>query len=144
VSLDAQRTAIVALLGAVPAVGHFHDEEPYGRTQADFQDLYLWDNPDTGKKQLRGWFVRRVRTVERMGGVGRTINLHSWQLRGFMALERPDSGKAFDALIEAMRRAVRTDPTFGGAVQPGRTEEGEGRHPADGRKPRQGRQLRDA
>lgn len=124
-SVATHRTAIVAMLNTVTNVGAVHDEERYAREQAKFQTLYLWQPPtvppaDPPPKQLRGWFLRRVRTAERTLGVGRVLNVHSWQVRGFMALDSDaGSGKAFDDLIEAIRTAYRTDATLGGAVQPG-------------------------
>ena len=125
-SLATHRAALAAALGAVPNVGLVHDEEPYARAEAAFRALYMWANPDTGRDQLRGWFIRRVRTAERELGVGRTLNVHSWQVRGFMALEPPDSGKTFDDLVEAMRQVLRTNPTLSGAVQPGPLEQATG------------------
>ena len=117
-SLAIHRTAIVALLAAVPSIGVVHDEEPYARTEGAWRSLYLWTAGD-GSQQLRGWFLRRVRTRETMTGVGRTVNAHTWQVRGFMALMPPDTGKTFDGLVEAFRQAVRNDPDFGGAIVPG-------------------------
>lgn len=118
-SVETHRAAIVAKLGAVAEVGRVHDLEPWGRTQAEFEAQYLHTLPD-GAKQLRGWFVRRTRTVETTAGLGRTINEHTWQLRCFMALDSAARSEiAFDTLVEAVRRAFRNDLTLGGAVQPG-------------------------
>lgn len=118
-SVASQRAAIVAMVAAVPYNGPVHDEEPFVRTEADLRELYTWQD-GMGGTQLRGWYLRRVRTTERLGGIGRTVNSHNWELRGFMAMDPANgSGKAFDDLIEAIRRAYRQDETIGGAVQPG-------------------------
>lgn len=117
-TVAAQRGAILAMLQAVPGIGIVHDEEPYARSQADFQTLYEFDT-GTGI-QIRGWFFRRVRTAEQPGGLGRVINVHSWTMRGFLSLDHEiGSGKTFDDLIEALRRAFRADPMLQGTAAPG-------------------------
>lgn len=115
--LQTHRAALVAQIAAVPAVGVVHDSEPYGRTEAKFQALYAY-TPAGGAKQVRGWFVRRTGTRERELGLGRTLNAHTWQVRGFMALDS-DAGTelVFDELIETVRQAYRADPTLGGVAQ---------------------------
>ena len=117
-TLAAHRAAIVAMLQAVPDVGIVHDEEPYAREQAAFKAKYLWTD-GSGQQQLRGWYVVRTGTRETTLGVGRVLNVHTWRIRGFMALMPPDSGKTFDALVEAMRQLFRDDETLGGDVNPG-------------------------
>ena len=117
------RTALAALVAAVPSVGRVHPYEPYAKTQGDFQAHYIWTAPDTSK-QLRGWHIRRTATRERALGLGRTLNAHTWRITGYMALD--DNGATepvFDELVEAIRRAYRLDPVLGGASQLG---------PADG------------
>jgi hypothetical protein len=120
-TLAAHRAAIVATLRAVANVGHVHDEEPYAREQAAFQSFYAWAD-GTGKKQLRGWYVVRTATRETTLGVGRVVNVHTWRIRGFMALQPPGSGVAFDDLVEAMRKPFRDDETLGGVCEPGPTQ----------------------
>ena len=117
--LAAHRAALATLLSGVDGAGLVHLEEPYAKTQAAFQALYQWANPATGEKQVRGWFLHRLRTQEQELGVGRVMNVHTWRVRGFMALLPPASGQAFDELIESMRDAFRADPTLGGVAQPG-------------------------
>lgn len=115
--LQDHRAALAALLAAVPGVGLVHLYEPYARTEAAFAALYAWAVPGGGK-QLRGWFIRRTGTRERELGVGRTLNAHTWQVRGFMALDEAGATElVFDELVEAMRLAYRTDPTLGGVAQ---------------------------
>lgn len=117
-SVATHRAALAAMMSAVPNIGLVHDEEPYARGEAAFRALYAWAGPSG--TELRGWWLRRIRTQERNGGLGRTVNAHTWELRGFMALDTTrGSGKAFDDLIEAVRRAYRLDPTLDGAAQPG-------------------------
>lgn len=117
-SVESHRAAIVAKLQGVPLVGRVHDLEPWGRTQADFESAYVYTLPD-GTQQLRGWFVRRVRTREVESAIGRVVNEHDWQLRLFMSLDSAQRSEiTFDTLVEAVRKAVRTDLTLGGAVQP--------------------------
>lgn len=118
-SVETHRAALAGLVAGVADIGLVHDEEPYARTEAAFRELYSWDAGD-GSRQLRGWWIRRVRTAEQALGHGRTLNVHTWTLRGFMALDSAQgTGKAFDALIEAVRKAYRDDVTLGGVAQPG-------------------------
>lgn len=117
--LSQHRAALVTLFGSVPEVGLVHPEEPYAKTQAAFQALYQWTDPASGEKQVRGWFLHRLRTLEQELGVGRVMNVHTWRIRGFMTLESLTSGQVFDELIESMRDAFRADPTLGGVAQPG-------------------------
>lgn len=122
-AVQTHRTALAALVAAVPSVGVVHAFEPYAKTQSDFQAHYIWTAPDTSK-QLRGWHIRRTATRERALGLGRTLNAHTWRITGYMALD--DNGATepvFDELVEAIRRAYRLDPVLGGASQLG---------PADG------------
>lgn len=115
-TLADHRAALVALIAAVPNVGLVHDHEPYAKTEQAFRTLYGWTTP-SGAVQVRGWHLRRTGTRERELGVGRTFNAHTWQLRGFMALdEATGSELVFDELIEAIRAAYRADPTLGGAA----------------------------
>lgn len=125
-SLATHRAAIVAMVAAVANIGRVHDHQVYARGEAPFKRLYLWAD-DAGGEQVRGWFLRRVRTTETTGGLGRTINQHQWELKGFMSLrdEPTDTqpGEAseleFDALVEAVRLAYRQSVTLGGDVEPG-------------------------
>ena len=117
-TLDAHRAAIVATLLTVPDIGVVNDHEPFARAQADFQRLYLW-TPPGGQQQLRGWYVRRTATRETTLAVGRVLNVHTWRVRGFMALQEPSSELVFDALVEAARGVFRADETLGGVAQPG-------------------------
>lgn len=135
-SLASHRAALVALLGTVANIGLVHDEEPYAKSESGFRALYAWQPPTpegepTPETQVRGWFVRRVRTVERELGVSRTHDVHTWQIKGFMALQPPDSGKTFDDLIEALRAAVRADPTLAGTLDPGPLGQPSGMQVAD-------------
>lgn len=112
------RLAIVALLESVPSAGIVHPEEPFARTNSAFQAAYEWTDPDD-HKQLRGWHVTRTATREFSPSLGRTINVHTWKLQGFMALNYPGSGLEWDAVVEQIRAAYRADMTLGGESLPG-------------------------
>lgn len=113
------RDALGALIAAVPNVGQVHTRERYVRDESKFRALYLY-TPAGGVEQVRGWWLRRVATSERSVNVGRNVETHTWQVRGYMALnDEANTEGAFDALIEAMRDAVRADPTLGGVCQQG-------------------------
>lgn len=111
------RAALAALIAAVPDVGQVHAYERYLREEGKFRELYVY-TPSNGIEQLRGWWLRRTATQERTLGVGRNMEVHTWQIRGYMALNDAEASEhEFDALIEAMRDAVRADPTLGGVCE---------------------------
>lgn len=121
-TLQAHRAAIVAALTSVPDMGHVHDRERYARDESAFRALYLF-TPANGPEQLRGWWLRRAGTREHSPNVARTINVHTWQIRGYMAFaDAQGSELVFDALVEQFRAVVRDDPTLGGVCQPGGPE----------------------
>lgn len=116
-AVQTHRTALAALIAGVSGAGVVHAFEPYAKTQAEFQAAYLWTAPG-GAQQLRGWHIRRTATRERELGVGRVLNAHTWQVRGFMALDQGGATELeFDELVEAVRLAYRLNPTLGGAAQ---------------------------
>lgn len=116
-ALATQRAALVALVAAVPDVGVVNDHQPYATQLRDLHNFYVWPGADGNTPQLRGWHLRRVRTTETEPGVGRTVNAHTWELTGYMALdEATDSEIVFDELVEAIRRAYRLDPTLAAAA----------------------------
>lgn len=113
--LAAIRAALVAALAAVPGIGVVHDHERYAPDNSRLAALYV----PTGEQQLRGWFVRRVRSRETQVS-GRHAITHTWQIRGFMALGDSDtpgaaSELAFDGLIEAVRDRLRDHADLGPA-----------------------------
>ncbi|KTT21898.1 hypothetical protein [Pseudacidovorax intermedius] len=114
------RAAILASVGAVPEVGPVHAYERYMREERDFAALYLYQPAGAPQPQVRGWWLRRWSTDERSPNVARSIDVHTWRLRGYMALADADASElVFDELIEAIRTRIRHDPTFGGVCNPG-------------------------
>lgn len=108
------RAALAALIAAVPQIGRVHDYQRYARGEEAFKAHYLHTLPD-GSTQLRGWQFSRVAVAERSVGVGRTLNEHSWEIRGFLALnDEAATELTFDDLVEQIRAAYRADPTLGG------------------------------
>lgn len=118
-TLQAHRAAIVAALSSVPEIGIVHDRERYASDNAKFAALYLY-TPTGGKQHIRGWWLRRSSTAEHSPNVARTVNVHTWTVRGYMAFADADVTElVLDDLVEQFRAVVRADPTFGGACQPG-------------------------
>ena len=124
-TLQQHRAAIVAALASVPDIGVVHDRERYAKDNARFAQLYLF-TPAGGQQQLRGWWVRRSATLEKSPNVARTINEHTWTLRGYLAFDDAGAGElVMDDLVEQFRAVVRADPTLGGVCQPGPLDEEE-------------------
>lgn len=109
------RDAIVAKLSAVADIGKVHGFERYAVQAGEMKALYV--ATIAGRDQLRGWFVRRLRTAETSDALGRYVVTHDWKIRGYMALEdSAASEKAFDGLIELIRDAFRSDENLGGLI----------------------------
>ncbi|CAN7565301.1 hypothetical protein [Acidovorax sp. LjRoot117] len=118
-TLQAHRAAIVAALSSVPDIGVVHDRERYAKDNNAFASLFL-HQPANGLKHLRGWTLRRTATREHSPNVRRTLNEHTWTLRGYMAFNDVDASElVIDDLVEQFRAVVRNDPTLGGVCQPG-------------------------
>jgi hypothetical protein len=111
------RAAIVAMHQAVPDVGIVHAFERYARDEGKFRELFVPDLQDQDK-QIRGWWWRRTGTRESMVSTATTMNVHTWEGRGYMSLnDAQGSELVFDQLVEDFRAAVRADPTFGGTCE---------------------------
>ncbi|HRL97822.1 MAG TPA: hypothetical protein PLE22_00070 [Acidovorax sp.] len=118
-SLQAHRAAIVAALASVPDIGMVHDRERYAKDNAVFAALFLYE-PAGGQKHLRGWTLRRTATREHSPNIARTLNEHTWTLRGYLAFNDAEASElVLDDLVEQFRAVVRADPTLGGVCQPG-------------------------
>jgi hypothetical protein len=116
-SLAEIRAAIVAKHGAVANVGAVHDRERYSNDEDKFRELFVF-TPAGGAKQVRGWWWRRVATSESTVSTGTVMNVHTWECRGYMALNDADASEiVFDGLVEAFRDGVRADPTLGGVCE---------------------------
>lgn len=112
---ETTRAAIVATMQAVPDVGVVHDRERYAATHAALRALYVVDT--AAGEQLRGWHVRRLAFRVERNGANRRRVFTTWRIRGFMALQdAAESELVFDALVDAVRAALDTDSSLGGAV----------------------------
>jgi hypothetical protein len=110
------RAALVARIGSVPQVGVVHDRERYLKNEAAFRSLYVASGVSP---QLRGWWLRRAATERRALNMSRRLVIHTWHVRGYMALA-DDAGTelVFDELIESIAAALDSDPTLGGLTDP--------------------------
>lgn len=125
IMLDQIRAALVAKLSGIPDIGVVHDYERLARNDAEFRTLYT--TVVGNKKQLRGWYVRRMSTGETSAVMGEYENSHGWVIRGFMAIDDDAaSEKVFDGLIESVRDAYRNDQTLGGLIASVFSPKGEG------------------
>ena len=117
------RAAIVAKLSGVAGIGVVNDFERYAREASKFKTFYQ----ASPTARLLGWHVRNVATRELLVDTGRHLVDHTWNLRGFMAIDDADgSEKLLDDLVELARDAFRLDDTLGGTVSScntGRDEE---------------------
>lgn len=115
-SLAQIRTAIKAKIDGVAGIGKMNDYERYSREASALLAQYVFDTGG-GVMRLQGWFLAYRGTAERSPGNGRYEVTHTWEIRGFYALDdSAGSEKAFDALIELLRDAFRTDESLGGLI----------------------------
>ncbi|MFO6418996.1 hypothetical protein ACLBKS_02195 [Hylemonella sp. W303a] len=125
-TLSEQRAAILAAMEAVPGIGQVHSRERYSTDENLLRQFYMY-SPPTGSAtdamtdpHVRGWWLRRSGTQEWQANTARTVNLTTWQIQGFLALDDAASSELIlDDLIERLRSAMRTDLTFGGIFSPG-------------------------
>lgn len=116
-ALADSRTALYTLIASVPGIGQVHDRERYVRDEARFRQLYTVNI--NGADQLRGWWLRRASTTEATLAVGRRLEVHTWHIRGYMALaDEAGTELVFDELIEALRDAVRHTADYPGSNVP--------------------------
>lgn len=108
--LERIRGAIVAKIKSVPGTGKVYPFERYAKTEKDFRALYAGSGD-----QLLGFHVRRL-TRRESAGVEREIE-NTWQIRGLLALSDAEQSEIkFDAVLEALCDAFRTDPRLGNLV----------------------------
>ena len=117
-TLEQIRAAIVATVAGIADIGKVHGYERYAQKASDLQKTYV--ATINGVDQLRGWFVRRVGTIENdlaATAGGRYVVTHAWRITGYMALSDDAASEiAFDGLIEAIRDAFRADISLAGLV----------------------------
>lgn len=119
-ALALQRGAITALLASVPRIGIVQDRERHAASDAELAALFMYTPPSGGPAHLRGWWLRRSSTAEHGSSTARTVSVHQWTLRGYLAISDAQAGELLlDDLVEQFRALVRADPTLGGTCQPG-------------------------
>ena len=118
-TLAASRSALLALLQAVPAVGVVHPCERYASNEAGFKQAYIYTHADpefdafANEAHIRGWYLRRTSTRE-INANGRVLNEHTWLVRGYLAFKDAIASELiFDELVERMRDAARLDGSLG-------------------------------
>ena len=117
-TLSAARSALLAALATVPAVGIVHSRERFASSEAEFRKRYLYSPAQAEDAfgmdpHIRGWYMRRTATTE-VNANGRILNEHRWLIRGYMAFKDAVASELiFDDLVERIRAAVRVDTTLG-------------------------------
>lgn len=110
--LDDIRTALVALVAAVPDAGIVHPYQRYAASLPALKELYVSDIG--GGPKLRGWYVSRIAVRESSVAPGCHEVVNDWLIRGYMALEDVTGSEiVFDNLVEAIRDRLRGDDTLG-------------------------------
>ena len=109
------RTAIKSVIDGVSDIGVVHAYERYADNKSEFKTLYMQEISSVN--QVRGWFIRRMTRKESSEYEGRTKVIMSWRIQGYMGfVDADESELAFDALLDALVAAFRSDDTLGGVV----------------------------
>ena len=97
------RDKIIAQIAAINGIGQVHSYQRYAERTKQLQELYA------NNGQLLGWFVRR-KSVNELNTLRRcTLEVTTWQIRGYMAInDAQQSELIFDGLCDEMRAAFRT------------------------------------
>lgn len=116
-SLETIRDALVAVMAGIPDMGAVHAWERYDKEAGRLLAHYTVEVD--GKRQVRGWFVRRAKTGTTRQAGKAFFDRHAWEIRGYMGIEdATQSERVFDGLVEALRGALLADLTLGGVVMP--------------------------
>ena len=107
--LDQIRTKIVEMLRAIPEIGIVHERERYFSDLDKIRATFIWQPPTAGSpKQVRGWFLRRVKmNPEHLGNYKYDLE-NTWEITGYMSWnEELNSEIVFDGLIEQISQVFQ-------------------------------------
>jgi len=103
--------AIATTLKTVDGIGVVHDYERYATREKEFRQLFKTDN------EILGGFFYRETTQELDGDTGEVRIIHSWKFLWFKSLvDKKQTSKSFQTLVENICNAFRADPTLGGVI----------------------------
>jgi len=100
--LEQIRSKIVEMLRAIPDIGIVHERERYFSDLDKIRAAYTWQPTTAGSpKQVRGWFLRRVKmNPEHLGNFKYDLE-NTWEITGYVGWnEELNSEIVFDGLIE--------------------------------------------
>lgn len=100
--LEQIRAKIVEMLRAIPDIGIVHERERYFSDLDKIRAAYTWQPTTAGSpKQVRGWFLRRVKmNPEHLGNFKYDIE-NTWEITGYVGWnEELNSEIILDGLIE--------------------------------------------
>jgi len=100
--LEQIRAKIVEMLRAIPDIGIVHERERYFSDLDKIRAAYTWQPTTAGSpKQVRGWFLRRVKmNPEHLGNFKYDLE-NTWEITGYVGWnEELNSEIVFDGLIE--------------------------------------------
>ena len=114
-NLEQIRLAIGLRMASVPDIGIVQPYERYSKAETALAAQYMRDVGP--KKELRGWFIRRVATRELAYLRNQSLVEHDWQIRGFLSFQDAEKSEiVMDSLVEQLRATFLTDLTLGGLV----------------------------
>jgi len=100
--LEQIRAKIVEMLRAIPDIGIVHERERYFSDLDKIRATFTWQPTTAGSpKQVRGWFLRRVKmNPEHLGNFKYDLE-NTWEITGYVGWnEELNSEIILDGLIE--------------------------------------------
>jgi len=125
-TVDALRTAIVAVMLAVPDVGNVYDHVRYSAGWSNFLDNFGWAN-SSGENVVRGWWLSGP-TISSgpTSTFDQLTDTYTFTVHGVMTYtDSSDTDATFAALVTAVRDKLYTQTTLAqgsAAVVPGSVE----------------------
>ncbi len=112
-SESAIRAKIKTTLQGVSGIGAVHDYDRYSRSLAEFFKLMSGGSP----AKINGWMIHRGKTPAQRDNAATIQRAHTFTITGIYELDDENaSEKTFQALLEAIFEAFKSDITLGGTA----------------------------
>lgn len=114
---EAIRDAIKARLDDITDIGKIEPSERYAKSHRDLKVFYAVGD------LIKGGFIRRTGFISKSPDDYTYIEKSSWEIHYMHSWVDPDSGDAFELMLDLIAREFEQDVTLGGVVQT--TKEGD-------------------
>lgn len=110
------RQAVVTLIQGIPNIGNVYDRYKYSSNWQSFLDQFMWQDPDTGFRAPRGWWVSLPTMTEYPQGRSFDEHWHTYTypIRGILGVsDKANSEGSFDTLIWQVVDVLHDQGTLG-------------------------------